>query len=200
MKLLFVLLTVFESFLAALSQHTLQSDLRVTVTAEASQPITYAGSLCMQGERFRVAMLGLTAAFDGTTLYLYQSETEELTVSDPSADELMQTNPLCFVRAALPLCHTTERSARNGAETVITFTPKEMASAAQPAVLPDGFRSLTLCVRNADMMPLSVEMREKKHTTSLSFLAPRYLTAGEPVQSFVLTQEDFPDAYINDLR
>ena len=223
-----LLLSILTSLLSALSQQTLKSDISLSVTAPDSQPITYSGSLLMQGELFRAEMLGITAAYDGSALFIYQPEADELTISHPSAEDLRQTNPLLFVKALVPLCNAAERAAKNNSETVITLSPKNSyastapaggmpASVAQdysPASLLDGVRTITLRVRNADLMPLSVELRETKTTTLLTFKAPRWLSspadaaasasanssAASVSSPFVLSTDDFPSAFINDLR
>lgn len=226
MKTLF--LSILTSLLSALSQQTLQSDLTLTVTATGSQPVSYAGSLLMQGERFRAEMLGITAAYDGQTLFLYQPEADELTISSPSGEDLLQTNPLLFVQALVPLCNATERPSKNNSETVITMSPKNSSASPETSAsmprsadsnsalnpLLNDFRSITVRVRNADFMPLSVELRETKTTTLLNLRSPVWLSSPSDAAAsaadkrqvsasqspFVLSAADFPSAFINDLR
>jgi len=189
-----ILLSVLQSLLAALSQQVLQSDVTLSVTATGSQPMTYSGSLLMQGENFRASMLGITAAYDGQTLYIYQPESDELTLSTPSQEDLRQTNPLVFVKSVVPLCTAAERTAKNTSETLVTLTPTGSGL--------DDIRSITIRVRNTDFMPLSVELRETKTTSLLSFKSPVWLTSLPPdaPAPFVLSSTDFPSAYLNDLR
>ena len=216
-------LSILTSLLSALSQQTLQSELTLSVIAPGSQPITYAGSLLMQGRQFRAEMLGITAACDGQTLFLYQPEADELTISSPSDEDLRQTNPLLFVQALVPLCNAAERPAKNNSETVITLSPKNISSSPASSsstqasannysplnTLLNDFRSITVRVRNADLMPLSVELRETKTTTLLTFKSTRWLASPSDAQMqsgssssspFVLSAGDFPSAFINDLR
>ena len=83
-----MLLSALSLFLAMVQSHTLQSDFTMTLSMAQSQPVTYSGSLLMQGERFRLEMLSMEAAYDGKTLYLYQPETDELTLPVPETNEL----------------------------------------------------------------------------------------------------------------
>ena len=208
-----ILLSVLQSLLAALSQQILQSDVTLSITATGSQPMTYAGSLLMQGENFRAAMLGITAAYDGQTLYVYQPESDELTISTPSREDLQQTNPLIFVKSVVPLCTASERPAKNPSETLVTLTPANSGKSGNIAstnknagtfdagALAD-VRSITIRVRNSDSMPLSVELRETKTTNLLTLTSPSWLSSLPSAYAapFVLSSSDFPSAFINDLR
>lgn len=184
-----MLLSALSLFLAMVQSHTLQSDFTMTLSMAQSQPVTYSGSLLMQGERFRLEMLSMEAAYDGKTLYLYQAETDELTLSVPETNELNEVNPFRMVQQVLPLCNTSERKQKDGKETLITFTPKDGEK------VP--FRSASLCLRTDDLMPLSLEMREQKQTSLLRFTNPVRLEKDVPLSRFSLSH---PEAYLNDLR
>jgi outer membrane lipoprotein-sorting protein len=195
-----ILLSILQSLLAALSQQALQSDFMLSVSPHGSQPVTYAGSLTMHNRTFRAQVMGFTAACDGQTLYIYQPEADELTISTPTDEELQMTNPLAFIQAVMPLCNAAERPAKNNSETVITLTPKGTNNAITTQIAR--FNSITVHVRNADLMPLSVELREADNTsTQLKLKSPAWVTAGSlPADIFTLSQEDFPDTFVNDLR
>ena len=104
MKLLFVILTVLQSLLATLEQKTLISDFSLSIAEQQAQPITYTGDLAMHGKQFTLSMFAMDAAYDGSTLYMYSEDTEELTLSTPSEEELIQTNPFLYPQALLPIC------------------------------------------------------------------------------------------------
>ena len=184
-----MLFSALSLFLAMLQSNTLQSDFTMTISLAQSQPVTYSGSLLMKGERFRLEMLSMEAAYDGKTLYIYQAETDELTLSVPETNELNEVNPFRMVQQVLPLCNTSERKQKEGKETLITFTPKDGEK------VP--FRSASLCLRTEDLMPLSLEMREQKQTSLLRFTNPVRLEKNVPLSRFSLSH---PEAYLNALR
>ena len=94
MKTLFIILSVLSSFLANLETKTLQSDYVVTVNDNMTSPINYPGTITMSGNLFKLDMFNLEAAYDGKTMYMYSPETDELTLSNPTEQELIETNPL----------------------------------------------------------------------------------------------------------
>lgn len=191
MTQLFIILAILPSFLANLEQKTLQSDFNVSVAENATQPLNYPGTITMHGRQFTLSMFGLEAAYDGQTLYLYNGDTDELTLSTPTEQELLQANPFIYAKAMLGLCDVAEQASANGEETVITLTPKEAQQ------LPTGqvVNKFVLKVRNADLVPLSLDIREGKRMTTLQLNSPHFVSS-DP--KYVLEPE--PSTYVNDMR
>ena len=184
MKLLTIILTVLTSFLSTIEQKTLQSDFTITVAEEVTAPMNYPGALTMQGDKFLLSMYGLEAAFDGKTMYMYSAETDELTLSTPTEQELTQANPFLFAKALVSACNITEKA--SGENTIVTLTPKDQSI---------GINRFVLKLRTADLLPLSVEIKEGKKITTLKLTSPRYVTAQ---QQYVIKPDK--DTYINDMR
>ena len=74
MKLLLITLTVLQSLFAALEQKTLQSEFTISIADAQTQPMTYPGHIAMHGRQFILEMLGMEAAYDGSTLYTIPAE------------------------------------------------------------------------------------------------------------------------------
>ena len=187
MKSLLVILSVLSSFLANLETKVFQTDFTITVAEEVNAPMNYPGTIVMKDDQFRLEMFGLDAAYDGKTLYMYSGELDELTLSNPSPEELLEANPLRYAKALVPVCNVTERAASDGKQTIITLTPKDQSI---------GINRFTLRVRNADLMPLSVEIKEGKKISTLKMKNPFFLAA--PPVPFVIVPDK--DTYINDMR
>lgn len=186
MKLLLILATILSSLLANLEQKIMQSDFTLSVSEEVNQPINYTGSVVLSGARFRINLFGMDAAYDGETLYIYAPETDELTLSRPTEQELLETNPMLYARYLADRCTVTEKTADDGKCTFVTLVPKDPS---------DSLTRLVMRVRNADLMPLSIEMREGKRVSTLRFTTPVYITAET---EYVLHPEK--ETFVNDLR
>ena len=184
--MLIAILTILSSFLANLGQKTLQSDFTVTVAEEVTAPMNYPGSLTMQGDKFLLTMYGLEAAFDGKTMYMYSGETDELTLTNPTEQELTQANPFLFAKALVNACNIVEKKSSDGATTIVTLTPKDKSA---------GIDRFVLKLRTADLLPLSVELKEGKKLTTLKLTNPRYVTLHP---EFIIKPDK--NTYINDLR
>lgn len=191
-----------DTFLQTLAENTLQSDFVITISEGASQPMNYPGTITMRGDRFLLEMFDIEAAYDGKTLYVYSATTDELTLSTPTEQELMEANPFLYAQALSKVCTITEqpftgdagvppagRKQGGGANTTtnitITLTPNDQTA---------GIQRFTLRIQKKTMLPLSVEVKEGKQQTTLRLTNPTYTTN---IPSFTLTK---PDAFLNDLR
>ena len=184
MTKILVILSILTSFLTNLENKTLQSDFTVTVAEEVNAPMNFPGSLTMHGQLFRLEMFNIEAAYDGKTLYMYAPETDELTLTNPTEVELSEANPLLYAKALVPVCNIVERE--SGEQTIVTLTPKDQSI---------GINRFVLRVRNSDLMPLQVELKEGKKITTLKLKDPKFITTKQ-----VYTIQPDKDTYVNDLR
>ena len=184
MKLLIITLTILELLFSTLEQKTLQSDFSITITQEQTQPMTYAGTLAMRDQKFALEFIGIEAAYDGQTLYMYSEDTEELTLSTPTEEELIQTNPFLYARALLPLCEYAEKAV--GDKTQITLTPRDQSL---------GINKFVLRLVTTTLLPVAAEIHESDgKVTTLRLNNPEYKNE---CPKFSIEK---PEAFINDLR
>ena len=184
MKLLIITLTILQSLFSTLEQKTLQSDFSITITQEQTQPMTYAGTLAMRDQKFALEFIGIEAAYDGQTLYMYSEDTEELTLSTPTEEELIQTNPFLYARALLPLCEYAEKAV--GDKTQITLTPRDQSL---------GINKFVLHLVTTTLLPVAAEIHESDgKVTTLRLNNPEYKNE---CPKFSIEK---PEAFINDLR
>ena len=181
--------STLDTFLQTLSENTLHSDFVITISEGASQPMNYPGTITMRGDRFMLEMFDMEAAYDGKTLYVYSATTDELTLSTPTEQELMEANPFLYAQALSKVCTITEQPSPTNI--TITLTPNDQSA---------GIRRFTLSLQhnNAHEQPLwlpqQITIKEGKQQTTLRLTNPTYTTN---IPSFTLTK---PDAFLNDLR
>ena len=183
---LLTIVTILGSFLANLETKTLQSDFTVTVAEELNAPMNYPGTIVMRGDKFRLEMFAIEAAYDGKTLYMYTADVDELTLSNPTQQELVETNPLLYAKALVNVCDIAEKPANEGQQTIITLTPKDQSI---------GINRFTLKIRNADLMPLSVEIKEGKKLSTLKLKEPKFV---ETPQEYIIKPDK--NTFVNDMR
>lgn len=185
--------TNLDTFLQTLADHTLRSDFVISISEDASQPMNYPGTITMRGDRFTLEMFDMEAAFDGKTLYVYSATTDELTLSTPTEQELMEANPFRYAQALSKVCTITEQPivVQAGAHLTITLTPNDQTA---------GILRFTLALRQEKQqgaplwLPQEITIKEGKQQTTLRLTNPTYTTN---IPSFTLTK---PDAFLNDLR
>lgn len=176
--------TNLDTFLQTLAEHTLRSDFVISISEDASQPMNYPGTITMRGDRFTLEMFDMEAAFDGKTLYVYSATTDELTLSTPTEQELMEANPFLYTQALSKVCTITEQTTAPQALTII-LTPNDQSV---------GIQRFTLRIEKETMLPSSIEIKEGKQLTTLRLTNPTYTT---DIPSFTIIK---PDAFLNDLR
>ena len=190
---LLIILTILSSFLTNLETKTLQSEFTVTVAEEVNAPMNFPGTLTMHGQLFRLEMFNIEAAYDGKTLYMYSPETDELTLTNPTEEELVEANPLLYAKALIPVCNVVEKTSNDGLQTIVTLTPKDQSI---------GINRFVLRIRNNDLMPMQLEIKESKKISTLKLKEPKYLESKEESQKSKETYvvKGSKDTYINDMR
>lgn len=168
-----------------LQSQRLESDFALTMAADESQAMTYQGSFVMEGTLFRVTLLGIEAAYDGQTLYMYSDDTKELTLSTPTEEELVQTNPFLYAQALLPESLVSESDTKEGS--LITLVPKDVSA---------GVTRLSVWV-NHQNLPQRIEIKEKDKQTMMRLTNPRWVEGDKDGKVFVIHKDG---VFINDLR
>ena len=177
---------ILRQFLSKIDAKTLTSSFLLTVTDDSGAPISYKGKLQMRGEKFSLSMLGNEGAFDGKTYYLYSEDTDELTLSTPTPEEIWQANPILFARELQKESRVRFAAANKDPKLyVIELIPNADGASG---------RKVTVKIRKADWIPLEVTEREGAQTTVVTFTDAAY---SAEIPSFVISK---PNAFINDLR
>lgn len=135
-NLLLILTATLASFLTGLETKTLQTDFTLTIAENATQPLNITGTITVHGTQFLLSAMDYEAAYDGSTLYLWQPETAELTLSTPTAEELLEVNPFLYAKAL------------NDAGVKVNFTINDKQLPVR-AEMQDGKQTYTLTFRNA---------------------------------------------------
>ncbi len=143
MKLLFILLTALSSFLTSLETKTLKTDFTLTIAENVSQPLNITGTIIVHGTHFLLSALDYEAAYDGSTLYLWQPDTEELTLSTPSPEELWEVNPFLYAKVL----------SDEGKKVNFVLNDQQLPVRAQ---MNDGKKTYTLVFRNAQYITTPV--------------------------------------------
>lgn len=180
-----LLIAILQSLLALLSSKTLESDFKLTITDDKVQPITYAGKMQCKGDMFMAEAMGISAAYDGKTMYMYNEDDNELTLTNPTPKELMETNPVAYARVLINQCNATQRLNQDSTVTTVTLTPKDKSIQISKAIVK---------VKTQSKLPVSIEVYEGKRTYTLKFINPNYTNI---TPKFRLEKKG---AFINDLR
>lgn len=196
--MLLILLTALSTLLSNLETKTLQSDISFTVQEQGQAALTSPGKVTMQGVCFMGSARGYEVAYDGSTFYFYDPDANELTLTRPTEDELMMTNPMLYARYLSRKGTVRETTNKDGTVTTVTITPDSPSEELS-----------RITVKIKDNKPLSVELKALKRTVSIRFKNPQYINS--TIQQCASAQQQLPSgkrpftiskdgSYINDLR
>lgn len=200
--MLIILLSVLSTLLANLETHTLQSDISFSVQEQGQAALTSPGKVTMQGTYFIGSARGYEVAYDGSTFYFYDPDANELTLSHPSEEELMTTNPMLYARYLSQNGTVRETTNKDGSVTC-HLTPDTCN------LSPVTCNLSRITIKIKDNKPLSVELKAPKRTISIRFKNPQYINS--TIQQCASAQQQLPSgkrpfsiskdgSYINDLR
>lgn len=176
--------TALSRFLQKMDQTTFRAKFTLTIAETAAHPQTHSGRIAMRGQQFYINLFNTEASYDGKTFYIYSPETKELTMSAPTKDELLESNPLLYARELSKVCKVSEKPT-NAGTTIITLVPKDQSK---------GVQRFELTLKTATLMPVSLEVKEGGSYTRITFREGKF-SDDKPV--FVMQRKN---ATIIDLR
>lgn len=161
---LFAQQTTFDRFLQKMDTTTFRAQFTITIGDKASAPQSQAGRIAMRGKTFYISVFNAEAVYDGKTLTVYSVESKEMTLSEPTKQELLDSNPLLYAKALKKVCKAEEKAGANQT-TVITLTPRDQSA---------GIQRFILTVQNNTLLPLMLEVKEGAQYTKINFRNPRF--------------------------
>ncbi len=161
----------------------------VLSASEGAETFIQQGTFLMQGEKFQLNASGLDVCYDGKTQYVYLHEADEISLSEPTAEELIQTNPILMAKAMMQICDLRLKSKDELYE--IEFTPKSDTSE---------IKSLHIMLRATDKVPIHLRMTSAQGLKTTLELSSHQLHIPTSEGDFVIDTTDHPTAFVNDLR
>lgn len=148
------------------------------------------GKIYLQGENFRLEYGDITAVFSAKTLTHHNREDETLTISTPTSEELLQINPLYFLRSRGKGFRVQALAPKGGNE-VLVYTPLGKSNVKQ----------VSIAYNSKTALPSSVVVLSKDSSRMQIVLSAFRPIAKPLTQSFfTLSSKDFPKSEVVDLR
>ena len=143
----------------------------------------------LQGDAFRLEYGTITAVYTAGTLTYYDSAEHTLTISKPSQDELLQINPLYFLRSRAQ-GFASQLEGKAGATAVVAFTPQQKSNISRVVT--------TFQTSNGIPTQLVFTAKDKSVlTTRVAKVSPRTAYAAS---FFTLSAKSYPGCEVVDLR
>ncbi len=163
--------------------------VEVTYTLSGADGASGKGSLVIAGERFHIVMPEVQIWYDGNTQWVYNSDTQEVSITEPTAEELQQINPFVIINRF--------RSAYQAKLLSDKPTLKKVRLTALSPRADILQADLTL---DASYHPVEIDLTLANHS-KMTVKITRFTTGKSlPISEFRFDGAKFPSAEVIDLR
>lgn len=147
------------------------------------------GKMHLQGDAFRLEYGTITAVYASGTLTYYDSAEHTLTISKPSSDELLQINPLYFLRSRAQ-GFSSQLQGQAGTQATITFTPQHKSN----------ITSVIATFQVSNGLPAQLLFSAKDKSLLTAKVARVTRRTAYPQSFFALSAKSYPGCEVVDLR
>ena len=146
---------------------------------------TTTGRMYLQGDAFRLEYGSITAVYSSGTLSYYDKAEETLTHSRPTEEELLQINPLRFLRSRAQ-GFTSSQLPAPAATTLVRFVPQGKSTKASFQTKSGSPTRLVFVARDGSRLTAELGAPSHRNAAAASF--------------YVLSERSYPGCEVIDLR
>lgn len=148
------------------------------------------GKIYLQGDKFRLEYGDIIAVYDGVTLKHYNPQDDSFTISEPSTEELLQMNPLYFLRSRGKGFNSSMLKPSDGKQSIL-YKPQKKGQLKHIEVSYQLSDALPIRVDIFSQDGIRLELKITDLTRNKAPLPNKYLS---------LNQTDYPQSELIDLR
>lgn len=164
--------------------------IKAAYTLSSQGAASTSGTLTLAGDKFVMTAPQMTIWYDGTTQWVYLKDDNEVNVTEPTAEELLQVNPFVIINSF--------KQAYTAKMISDTKTLKKIALTARST--KSDIRSATITLNASTLMPVEISVKMASgHTATIKITS---LTTGKqlPLSTFRFNAKAYPGAEVIDLR
>ncbi len=167
--------------------------VKATFTVRSSEGSS-TGVICLKGEKFRLEAGGVTTWFDGRTQWSYLPSSDEVNVSEPTAEELQSINPYALLSLyehgyKLKMGKGDTLKDKSLYEVVMTATDRKQ-----------DLLCIILFVNKETFRPSRISMAQRGGDTAVVIINSYETGQNYPDSFFVFDKKAYPTAEVIDLR
>ena len=148
------------------------------------------GTFRSSGKKYSVILPEVGSWYNGKDLYTYNPRTEETTVITPTAQELLESNPLLYVKGGAGNFTYSFSKTKMAGKYVVDLLPRNNKS---------GLKKLTFVVNASTFHPEKVTVVTDGGTSVLSVTSLK-TDVESPASAFEYPKNQYPKAEVIDLR
>lgn len=184
---------LITQMISLLDKNALQANFTLALQEDMiDDPDIYRGTIRMKGNKFHLSMGDSEVYYDGTTQSVYNDEANELTITNPTADDLAGTNPLLILKQFKRRSNIEFYDKQQAKDSyIIVFYPKEQYSE---------IRKLIVTLRKDNTLPTKLVLEASRGNVTTLVLTNLKHNQTMDDKTFTITTTQYPNAIINDLR
>lgn len=184
---------IITKMIEQMDKNAIESNFTLALQEDMiGDPAIYRGKVIMKGHKFHLSMGDTDVYYDGVTQWMYSEETEELSITTPTQDDLAGTNPLLILKQFKRSCNIAFYDKEQYKEGyVIAFYPKEEHSE---------IRKLLVTVRKDTTLPIKLVLEASRGNVTSLVLSNLKVNVPTTDSTFNVSATQYPNAIINDLR
>lgn len=172
----------------------IKAELSIQLSEQGGHKRTSTGTICIKGEKFVMETPHMTTWFNGKTLWSYLPNSDEVSVSNPTKEELRNINPYLLLSSYKRgyACTLGNRKTYQGkAVYEVELTP---------AKADYGIVAITACIDQQTLRPLCIEFLQDDGLLTKIDIQAYHVKQDFAESLFSFDRKKYPDAEIIDLR
>ena len=183
---------VINNLIASVKASAVKTNFQLSVTEKngvTSQPIS--GTFILKANKFTIEMDETKAWFDGKTQWAYLKSDNEVTITEPTVDELAQINPMAILASFKAKSWIRFGKTKSANSELIELIPKSKK---------DDFAKVEVQLSKKSKVPEFIRLTDKKKSVTLLKLT-NYKNIGNVTDdTFTFKKANYKNILINDLR
>lgn len=183
---------LIDRFIASVSTQAIRTNFTLEVFEKnAVHSQQFSGSFTMQANRFNLETEEMKVWFNGKTQWVYYSQSDEVTITEPTAEELSTTNPVAILSDLKRTSKISFGKQKNAQQHIVLLAPKNAQASFSMAEVyfhksTGNLAAMTL--RFPDGSSQSLKLNNYQSNTTV------------PLSVFNFDKKKFPEAIVVDMR
>lgn len=184
--------TVINNYLASVKTSAIRTNFKLIVTEKNKvNSQTNSGMFTLKGSKFVLEMDETKAWFDGKTQWAYVAESNEVSITEPTVDEIASINPLAILAGYKAKSNVRFSKTKSAQNHIIELMPKNKNN---------DFSKITVQINKANNQLVSIIMVDKKANITTLLLQNYQKVTKLNDDFFVFNKNAYKNVTINDLR
>lgn len=149
------------------------------------------GTIKIEGKKFYIETADLITWYDGKTMWSYIPGVEEVNITEPTAQEIAEINPMLILGSYIDSFRIKEQPSKKREERIFTLTPTKRNLR---------FNEITLTIATANMAPVLFQVIDRNNNTTNVTIEQFDKDITHPQSTFTFVHRNYPRATIVDLR